>query len=86
MLSGLTVVAYVGAIGRGPGLLWFIASLLLAALIVGFASPRWLVSRLSVTRHGPDRAEEGETITFHVVVDTPACLPRYWPWRCCSSF
>lgn len=77
VLGGLTVVAYVGAIGRGPGLLWFIASLLLAALIVGFASPRWLVSRLSVTRHGPDRAEEGETIIFYVAVDNHASLPRF---------
>lgn len=77
VLSGLTLVAYAAAINRGQALLWAIAALLLATLITGFIWPRWLVKRLSVTRSGPERAEEGETILFHVTVQNHGWLPRF---------
>ena len=77
VLASLVVVAYAGAMNRAPGLLWFIAALLLATLIVGLAWPRWLVSRLSVSRRGPERAEEGEMVSFQVVVRNRGFLPRF---------
>lgn len=77
VLIGLTLVAYVAAINRGQALPWAIAALLLATLITGFAWPRWLVKRLSVTRTGPTRAEEGETILFHVTVRNHGWMPRF---------
>jgi uncharacterized protein (DUF58 family) len=77
VLIGLTLVAYAAAINRGQALPWAIAALLLATLMVGFAWPRWLVKRLSVTRTGPERAEEGETIHFHVTVHNNGLLPRF---------
>ncbi|WP_435627617.1 DUF58 domain-containing protein [Candidatus Ferrigenium straubiae] len=77
VLAGLTLVAYAAAINRGQALPWAIAALLLATLITGFVWPRWLVKRLSVTRSGPERAEEGETILFHVTVRNHGWLPRF---------
>lgn len=77
VLAGLTLVAYAAAINRGQALPWAIAALLLATLITGFAWPRWLVKRLSVTRSGPERAEESETILFHVTVRNHGWLPRF---------
>lgn len=77
VLSGLVLIAYIGAINRAQSLPWFIAATLLATLIVGLAWPHWLVGRLSVTRSGPDRAEEGESITFDVVVQNHGHLPRF---------
>jgi len=77
VLAGVTVVAYAAAINRGQTLPWAIASLLLATLITGFVWPRWLVKRLSVTRSGPERAEEGETVLFHVTLSNHGWLPRF---------
>lgn len=77
VLIGITLVAYAAAINRGQALPWLIAALLLATLITGFTWPRWLVKRLSVTRTGPERAEEGETILFHVLVRNHGWLPRF---------
>jgi uncharacterized protein (DUF58 family) len=77
VLVALVLVAYVGAINRAQSLPWFIAAMLTATLVVGLAWPHWLVGRLSVTRRGPDRAEEGESITFHVDVRNHGYLPRF---------
>jgi uncharacterized protein (DUF58 family) len=77
VLIGLVLVAYTGAINRAQSLPWFIAAMLTATLVVGLAWPHWLVGRLSVTRRGPDRAEEGESITFHVDVRNHGYLPRF---------
>ena len=77
ILIGLTLTAYLAAINRNQTLPWAIAALLLATLITGFAWPHWLVRRLSVTRSGPARAEEGETIQFHVEVRNHGWLPRF---------
>lgn len=77
ILISLTLVAYVAAINRDQTLPWAIAALLLATLITGFAWPHWLMRRLSVTRTGPERAEEGETIHFHVTVRNEGWLPRF---------
>lgn len=77
VLVGLTLVAYTAAINREQALPWAIAALLLATLVTGFTWPRWLVKRLSVTRSGPVRAEEGETIHFHVTVRNHGWLPRF---------
>lgn len=77
VLIGLTLTAYVAALNRAQPLPWAIAALLLATLVTGFAWPHWLVRRLSVTRSGPTRAEEGETIDFHVEVRNHGWLPRF---------
>jgi uncharacterized protein (DUF58 family) len=77
ILISITLVAYVAAINRDQTLPWAIAALLLATLVTGFAWPHWLVKRLSVTRSGPQRAEEGETLHFHVEVRNQGWLPRF---------
>src|SRR5512147_2078987 len=77
VLAGLTLAAYLAAINRGQSLPWAIAALLLATLVTGFAWPHWLLKRLSVTRTGPARATEGETIHFHVEVRNEGWLPRF---------
>lgn len=77
VLAGLTAVAYVAALNRIQILPWAIAALLSATLICGMAWPHWLVRRLSVVRSGPERAEEGETIVFHVEVENVGHLPRF---------
>lgn len=76
-LATLIIAAYVGAVGRGESLLWVIAALLSATLLTGIAWPHWLVTRLSVRRTGPLRANEGETIVFRVVVENRGHLPRF---------
>jgi uncharacterized protein (DUF58 family) len=77
ILLGLTAVAYFAAINRNQPFLWVIPALLVATLITGFTWPRWLVQHLSVSRSGPSRAEEGETIQFRVVVENRGWLPRF---------
>lgn len=77
VLTGLTLIAYVAAINRIQILPWAIAALLSATLVCGMVWPHWLVRRLSVVRAGPERAEEGETIVFHVEVENVGHLPRF---------
>lgn len=77
VLAGLTLITYTAAINREQALPWAIAALLAATLITGLLWPHWLVTRLAVVRTGPDRAEEGETITFHVDVENLGWLPRF---------
>lgn len=77
LLGALTLVAYVAAVNRVQALPWAVAALMTATLITGVAWPRWLVSGLSVTRRGPERAEEGATIVFVVEVANRGWLPRF---------
>lgn len=77
VLLGLTAVAYLAAINRAQPLPWAIAALLSATLVTGVAWPHWLVKRLSVVRRGPERAAEGETVTFHAEVENLGWLPRF---------
>jgi len=77
VLLALTLVAYLAALNRDQALPWAIAALLSATLITGISWPHWLVKRLSVTRSGPQRAGEGDTITFHVEVANHGWLPRF---------
>ncbi|MBM4180884.1 MAG: DUF58 domain-containing protein [Betaproteobacteria bacterium] len=77
VLCLLILVAYVAAINRAQALPWAIAALLSATLITGISWPHWLVKRLSVTRSGPERAEEGDTIAFQVEVTNHGWLPRF---------
>ena len=77
VLGTLILAAYSGAVSRDGSLLWVIAALLLSTLITGITWPYWLVSQLSVTRTGPERANEGETILFHVEVRNRGLLPRF---------
>ena len=77
ILGAIIVVAYVAALNRIQALPWAIAALLTATLVTGMTWPHWLVRRLSVIRSGPQRAEEGETITFHVEVRNHGLLPRF---------
>ena len=70
ILGGLAVLAYVAANNRFQAMMpWAIAALLGATVLTGLFWPRWLVRRLSVERSGPDRAVEGERITFEVEVE-----------------
>lgn len=77
VLLALTLVAYLAALNRDQALPWAIAALLSATLITGISWPHWLVKRLAVTRSGPQRAGEGDTITFHVEVENHGWLPRF---------
>lgn len=77
ILSGLTAIAYLAAINRAQAFPWATAALLSATLLAGYTWPRWLVKRLSVTRSGPSRAEEGETVVFKVAVGNRGWLPRF---------
>lgn len=77
VLLALALVAYLAALNRDQALPWAIAALLSATLITGISWPHWLVKRLSVTRSGPQRAGEGDTITFHVEVENHGWLPRF---------
>jgi uncharacterized protein (DUF58 family) len=77
VLGGLILVAYFAAINRAQALPWAIAALLTATFITGISWPHWLVKRLSVIRKGPEWAEEGETITFHVEIENHGLLPRF---------
>ena len=77
VLSGITLVAYIAAINRSQPLMWAIAALLLATLVIGYIWPRWLVKGLVVTRNGPERAEEGAVVRFHVTLAHQGWLPRF---------
>jgi uncharacterized protein (DUF58 family) len=77
VLLALAFVAYIAALNRNQALPWAIAALLSATLLTGLAWPHWLVRRLAVTRTGPGRAGEGDTITFHVEVENHGWLPRF---------
>jgi uncharacterized protein (DUF58 family) len=77
VLGALTFVAYWAAINRAQTLPWVVAALLGATLITGVSWPHWLVKRLSVTRSGPQRAQEGDSITFHVELENHGWLPRF---------
>ncbi len=77
VLMSLTAVAYLAAINRAQAFPWAIGALLTATLITGFVWPRWLVRHLTVSRSGPTRAEEGETIHFDVEVENHGWLPRF---------
>lgn len=78
VLGLLIPVAYFAAINRTQQPLpWAIAALLTATFIVGMLWPHWLVRRLSVTRTGPARAAEGETIMLRVEVRNEGWMPRF---------
>lgn len=77
ILIGLTLVTYFAAVNRTQALPWAMAALLLATLVTGFTWPHWLIKHLSVTRTGPNRAEEGETIHFRVEVENHGLIPRF---------
>lgn len=77
VLTALILAAYVGAVSRETSLLWFVAALLLATLLTGIAWPHWLISRLAVSRSGPERANEGERVAFRVEVRNRGVLPRF---------
>ncbi len=77
VLALLIPVAYLAAINRMQPLPWAIAALLTATFITGMLWPRWLVGQLSVTRTGPSRASEGDTIRFHVEVRNHGWMPRF---------
>ena len=77
IFSLLTLVAYLAALNRDQALPWAIAALFSATLITGVTWPHWLVKRLSVTRTGPTRAQEDNTVIFHVEVKNMGWLPRF---------
>jgi len=77
VVGALALVAYLAALNRAQALPWAIAALLASTLIAGIAWPHWLVRRLTVSRKGPARAEEGEIITFQVEVENRGWLPRF---------
>lgn len=77
ILASLTLVAYIAAISRLQALPWAIAALLSATVLTGVLLPGWLVRHLSVSRRGPSRATEGETIHFAVEIENRGLLPRF---------
>jgi uncharacterized protein (DUF58 family) len=77
VLAGLMVIAYLAAINRAQPLLWAVAALLCATLVTGIFWPRWLVQGLDVLRTGPERAAEGERITFRVELRNQGYGPRF---------
>ncbi|HYD62510.1 MAG TPA: DUF58 domain-containing protein [Noviherbaspirillum sp.] len=77
VLAGLILVAYLAAINRAQPLVWAVAALLSATLVTGVVWPRWLVQRLAVIRTGPQRAAEGERITFRVEIRNQGRGPRF---------
>lgn len=88
VLTGLVLIAYGAAINRAQAFMWAIAAILGATLLTALAWPSWLVKHLRVSRIGPSRAQEGETIEFQVVVNNQGWLPRFMvelvdhlPWR-----
>lgn len=68
IMIGLTLVAYYAALNRIQVFPWVIASLLLSSLITSYLFPYLLVRNVSVTRTGPERAEENESILFDVSI------------------
>lgn len=77
VLAGLTLVVYFAALNRSQPLVWAVAAVLSASLVIGFAWPHWLVSSLTVRRTGPDKAAEGKVITLGVTVENRGWLPRF---------
>jgi uncharacterized protein (DUF58 family) len=77
VLAGVTLVVYFSALNRSQPLIWGVAAVLSASLVIGFAWPHWLVSRLTVQRSGPDKAAEGKVISLGVTVQNRGWLPRF---------
>jgi uncharacterized protein (DUF58 family) len=77
ILGVFTLAAYSAAISREQSLPWLIAALLSASLLTAVLWPRWLIQRLAVSRIGPERALEGETVVFSVEVENRGWLPRF---------
>jgi len=77
VLAGITLVVYFSALNRSQPLIWGVAAVLSASLVIGFAWPRWLVGRLTVRRRGPDKAAEGKVISLGVTVENRGWLPRF---------
>lgn len=77
ILVVFALAAYLAAISREQSLPWLIAALISASLLTGMLWPRWLIQRLAVSRIGPLRALEGETVVFRVEVENRGWLPRF---------
>lgn len=77
VLAGITLVAYFSALNRSQPLIWAVAAVLSASLVIGFAWPHWLAGRLAVRRSGPDKAAEGKVINLSVTVENRGWLPRF---------
>lgn len=77
VLAGITLVVYFSALNRNQPLIWAVAAVLSASLVIGVAWPHWLVNRLTVRRIGPDKAAEGKVISLGVTVENRGWLPRF---------
>lgn len=77
IMIGLTLVAYYAALNRIQVFPWVIAALLLSSLITSYLFPYLLVRNVSVTRTGPERAEENESILFDVSIHNHGVFPRF---------
>lgn len=77
VLAGLTLVVYFAALNRSQPLVWAVAAVLSASLVIGYVWPYWLVSSLTVRRTGPDKAAEGKVISLGVTVENRGWLPRF---------
>lgn len=77
IMIGLTLVAYYAALNRIQVFPWVIAALLLSSLITSYLFPYLLVRNVSVTRTGPERAEENESILFDVSIRNHGVFPRF---------
>ena len=77
VLTGLTLVVYFAALSRSQPLVWAVAAVLSASLVIGYVWPHWLVSSLTVRRSGPAKAAEGKVISLGVTVENRGWLPRF---------
>lgn len=77
ILTGLIIIVYFSAINREQPLLWLMSALLLASLVSGLLWPYWVINRLTVSRTGPTRASEGETIELKVKISNFGWAPRF---------
>ena len=72
-----SVILYLIAWNRGIALLYGMFSLVLATLLIGWVSPRWMLGRVSATRTHPARAVEGEEVGFDIGLQNRGWVGRY---------
>jgi len=77
LVVGLTAIAYLAAMSRDGVQIWIVAALLLSTLVTGIFWPRWMARGVDATRQCPERATEGESVAFKIVLRNASWLPKY---------
>lgn len=76
-IPSLAFILFLIAWNRGIALLYGMTALLIATLFIAYLSPRFNLRGVSVSRHAPRSANEGETITLEYSLEQRGLLPRY---------